>query len=69
MLKLKFIVPLLLFVAPGAFLFVGLYRDPRYVPSPLIGKPAPEFTLPSLQDASYPVSSKELLGQPWVLNV
>lgn len=69
MLKLKFIVPLLLFVALGLFLFVGLYRDPRYVPSPLIGKPAPEFTLPSLQDANYPVSSKELLGQPWVLNV
>ena len=69
MLKLKFIVPLLLFVALGAFLFVGLYRDPRYVPSPLIGKPAPEFTLPSLQDANYPVSSKDLLGQPWVLNV
>jgi cytochrome c biogenesis protein CcmG/thiol:disulfide interchange protein DsbE len=69
MLKLKFIVPLLLFVALGAFLFVGLYRDPRYVPSPLIGKPAPEFTLPSLQDANYPVSSKELIGQPWVLNV
>jgi cytochrome c biogenesis protein CcmG/thiol:disulfide interchange protein DsbE len=39
------------------------------VPSPLIGKPAPQFTLPSLQDASYPVDSKELLGQPWVLNV
>ena len=68
-MKLKFIVPLLLFVALGIFLFVGLFRDPRYVPSPLIGKPAPEFTLPSLQDASYPVSSKELLGQPWVLNV
>jgi cytochrome c biogenesis protein CcmG, thiol:disulfide interchange protein DsbE len=69
MLKLKFVVPLLLFVALGIFLFVGLFRDPRYVPSPLIGKPAPEFTLPSLQDANYPVSSKELLGQPWVLNV
>ena len=68
-MKLKFIGPLLLFVALGIFLFVGLFRDPRYVPSPLIGKPAPEFTLPSLQDASYPVSSKELLGQPWVLNV
>ena len=68
-MKLKFIVPLLLFVALGIFLFVVLFRDPRYVPSPLIGKPAPEFTLPSLQDASYPVSSKELLGQPWVLNV
>ncbi len=66
---LKYVVPLVLFVLLGVFLFVGLHRDPRYVPSPLIGKPAPEFSLPSLQDASYPVSSKDLIGQPWVLNV
>ena len=66
---LKYGIPLVLCLLLGAFLYVGLQRDPRYVPSPLIGKPAPEFTLPSLQDASYPVSSKELLGQPWVLNV
>jgi len=66
---LKFGVPLVIFVLIGLFLFVGLYRDPSYVPSPLIGKQAPEFTLPSLQDASYPVVSKELLGRPWVLNV
>jgi len=65
----KFIVPFGLFLALGAFLYVGLQRDPTYVPSPLIGKQAPEFTLPSLQDAAYPVSTKELLGQPWVLNV
>ncbi len=66
---LKFIVPFGLFLLLAVFLFVGLQRDPSYVPSPLIGKPAPEFSLPSLQDATYPVSSKELLGQPWVLNV
>jgi cytochrome c biogenesis protein CcmG/thiol:disulfide interchange protein DsbE len=66
---LKFIVPFALFALLGVFLFVGLQRDPSYVPSPLIGKPAPEFTLPSLQDANYPVASKELLGRPWVLNV
>jgi cytochrome c biogenesis protein CcmG/thiol:disulfide interchange protein DsbE len=66
---LKYGIPLVLCLLLGVFLYVGLQRDPRYVPSPLIGKPAPEFTLPSLQDASYPVSSKELLGQPWVLNV
>jgi cytochrome c biogenesis protein CcmG/thiol:disulfide interchange protein DsbE len=69
MLKLKFVIPLLLFVVLGLFLFVGLFRDPRMVPSPLIGKPAPAFSLPSLQDAAYPVDSKELLGQAWVLNV
>jgi cytochrome c biogenesis protein CcmG/thiol:disulfide interchange protein DsbE len=66
---LKFGIPLILFVVLGLFLFVGLHRDPSVVPSPLIGKPAPEFSLPSLQDPTYPVSSKELLGQPWVLNV
>jgi len=66
---LKYGVPLALAVLLGVFLFIGLQRDPRYVPSPLIGKPAPEFTLPSLHDASYPVATKELLGQPWVLNV
>ena len=65
----KFVAPFVVFVLLGVFLYVGLYRDPRYVPSPLIGKPAPEFSLPSLQDASYPVSTKELIGQPWVLNV
>ena len=66
---LKYIVPLVMFVALGAFLFVGLQRDPAYVPSPLIGKAAPEFSLPSLQDAAYPISTKDLAGQPWVLNV
>jgi cytochrome c biogenesis protein CcmG/thiol:disulfide interchange protein DsbE len=66
---LKFGVPLALFALLGVFLFVGLQRDPSYVPSPLIGKQAPEFSLPSLHDASYPVASRELLGRPWVLNV
>jgi cytochrome c biogenesis protein CcmG/thiol:disulfide interchange protein DsbE len=69
MRTLKFIIPLLLFVLLGLALFKGLSLNPREVPSPLIGKPAPEFSLPSLHDATYPVSSGELLGQPWVLNV
>jgi cytochrome c biogenesis protein CcmG/thiol:disulfide interchange protein DsbE len=65
----KFSIPLIIVAALGVFLFIGLSRDPGYVPSPLIGKQAPEFSLPSLQDAAYPVSSKELLGRTWVLNV
>jgi cytochrome c biogenesis protein CcmG/thiol:disulfide interchange protein DsbE len=69
MQKLKFIIPLALFALLGMALLKGLSLNPREVPSPLIGKPAPEFVLPSLQDASYPVSSSELRGQPWVLNV
>ena len=65
----KFIVPFGLFALLAVFLYIGLHRDPSYVPSPLIGKQAPEFTLPSLQDPAYPVSSKDLAGRPWVLNV
>ena len=65
----KFIVPFGLFALLGVFLYVGLHRDPSYVPSPLICKQAPEFSLPSLQDPAYPVSSKDLAGRPWVLNV
>jgi cytochrome c biogenesis protein CcmG, thiol:disulfide interchange protein DsbE len=65
----KFIVPFALFVVLGAFLYVGLQRDPSYVPSPLIGKQAPEFSLPSLQDPTYPVSSTDLKGRTWVFNV
>jgi cytochrome c biogenesis protein CcmG/thiol:disulfide interchange protein DsbE len=66
---LKYGIPLILAVVLGVFLTIGLNRDPRYVPSPLIGKPAPEFSLPSLQNPAYAVSSSELRGQAWVLNV
>ena len=66
---LRWSLPLAIFLVVLGFLFVGLFRDPREVPSPLIGKPAPAFRLPSLQDPSYPVDSSELLGQAWVLNV
>jgi len=65
----KFVAPFAIFTAVGAFLFVGLYRDPSFVPSPLIGKPAPQFSLPSLQDPAFPVVSKDLAGKTWILNV
>lgn len=66
---LRFALPLALFVLLGVALLVGLKRDPSYVPSPLIGRAAPEFSLPSLQDANYPIATRDLLGQPWLLNV
>ena len=43
--------------------------DREALPSPLIGKPAPEFSLPVLHDASYSVGTAELQGQPYLLNV
>jgi cytochrome c biogenesis protein CcmG/thiol:disulfide interchange protein DsbE len=47
----------------------GLTLDPKLVPSPLIDKPAPEFSLSMLDAASRKLSTKDMLGQVWVLNV
>lgn len=44
----RYLIPLALFVALVAFLGVGLRLNPREVPSPLIGKPAPAFQLAEL---------------------
>lgn len=68
-MKLKFVIPLVLFLALSLFLLFGLGHDPREVPSPLVGKPAPEFSLPRLDDSSKVVSKKDMLGQVWLLNV
>ena len=65
----KLLIPLALFLVLAGFLFVGLSRDPREVPSPLIGRPAPAFNAPLLADASQHLRPEDLRGQPWVLNV
>jgi cytochrome c biogenesis protein CcmG/thiol:disulfide interchange protein DsbE len=69
MKSLKFLIPLSLFVLLAVFLAVGLRLNPREVPSPLIGKPAPDFTLPTLHQPEATISRKDLLGQVWILNV
>jgi cytochrome c biogenesis protein CcmG, thiol:disulfide interchange protein DsbE len=43
-----FLVPLFAFLLLAVFLYRGLFLNPREVPSPLIGKPAPQFELPKL---------------------
>ena len=65
----RFLVPLALFLVLAAFLAVGLDRNPREVPSPLIGKPAPEFSVPTLQDPQRSVSLADTKGRVWMLNV
>ncbi|MFL6574469.1 MAG: DsbE family thiol:disulfide interchange protein [Burkholderiales bacterium] len=50
-------------------LAVGLRLDPHEVPSPLIGKPAPAFELPLLQQPDKSFSQKDMLGTVWVMNV
>ena len=58
-----------LFVALLALLAIGLQLNPREVPSPLIGKPAPAFDLPLLMEPDKRFSQKEMLGKVWILNV
>ena len=64
----RFLWPLVGFVVLVGFLAVGLSLNPREVPSPLIGKPAPAFTLPQLgSDKTF--SPQDLQGKVWLLNV
>jgi len=57
------------FVALIALLGVGLTLNPREVPSPLIGKPAPQFVLPQLHAPERTFSPAEMSGKVWILNV
>ena len=67
----RFVIPAIVFVALAAVLFIGVVHSPdkSTMQSALLGKPAPQFTLPVLGYDSRKVSSGDLAGRPWVLNV
>ena len=64
----KVFIPLVFLFGLVIFLAIGLNRDPREIPSPLIGKPAPAFTLVTLEsDKTF--SPEQMLGKVWMFNV
>lgn len=66
----RFLLPLALFLALVSTLALGLKRhDTQDIPSPLLGKPVPAFTLTQLEDAGKQFSPRDLKGQVWLLNV
>lgn len=65
----RFILPIVFLGGLVSLLAAGLGLDPREVPSPLVGKPVPEFVLPSLSDSNITVSHADLKGQPYLFNV
>jgi cytochrome c biogenesis protein CcmG/thiol:disulfide interchange protein DsbE len=69
MKALKFLIPLAVFFVLVGFLYRGLKLDPREVPSPLIGKPAPEFALTQLDRPEETIHRADMLGKVWLLNV
>jgi len=69
MKRLWFLIPLAAFLALAVILSIGLKRDPHEVPSPLIDKPAPKFSLARLDDANKVVKLEDLKGKAFILNV
>ena len=65
----RFLWPLAIFLLLVGFLAVGLKLDPREVPSPLIGKPAPAFELPVLHQPGKLFVPGDMRGKVWLLNV
>ncbi len=65
----RFFIPIAVFVVIGGFLLVGLGLNPREVPSPLIDKPAPSFSLARLHEPGQTFGVADLKGQVWLLNV
>lgn len=66
---MRFIIPLVVIVMISVLLYQGLNSNPHEIPSPLIGKPAPVFTLPQLHEPGKKFSPQDMLGKVWLLNV
>ena len=65
----RYLVPIVLFLALIPIFLIGLDRDPSALPSPFIGKPAPEFTLPGLRDPNTTLSNGDYQGKLALVNV
>lgn len=65
----RFLLPLLLFLAVAAFLAAGLKRNPRELPSPLVGKSAPAFQAARVGARDATFSPRDMAGKVWLLNV
>jgi len=66
---IRYLIPLVLFLGLVVLFIFGLNNDPRYVPSPLIDKPAPPFNLPTLHSANTNVHIEDLKGKVSLINV
>lgn len=62
-------IPLVVFAVLVGFFAKGLFLNPREVPSPFIGKPAPAFSLPLVGNANAQFSPADMKGKVWLLNV
>jgi cytochrome c biogenesis protein CcmG/thiol:disulfide interchange protein DsbE len=68
-MRLGAVLPLAVFALIGVLLWSGIGKDPRVLPSVLVGHPAPEFSAPELRDPNRIHSKASLAGEPYLLNV
>jgi cytochrome c biogenesis protein CcmG/thiol:disulfide interchange protein DsbE len=66
---MRFVAPVLVFGLLLVVFYFGLQKDPGFVPSPLIGRPAPAFSMPRLDDPTATLTEANLRGQVSLLNV
>lgn len=69
MKRLFLVLPLALFLIIAVLLYRGLFLDPSRMPSALVGKPFPDFSLPALDDPSRVVTQHDVKGRPALVNI
>lgn len=65
----RYLLPLGIFLVLVVFLGIGLGLNPREIPSPLIDKPAPAFDLVQLHEPGKSLTTQDMQGKVWLLNV
>jgi len=65
----RYLAPVVVFAIMLPVFLIGLNRDPRELPSPLLGKTAPQFELPTVKDPQRTVGSADYDGQLALVNV
>jgi cytochrome c biogenesis protein CcmG/thiol:disulfide interchange protein DsbE len=69
MSRLKLFIPLIIFAVLAIFFWRGLSLDPTSMPSALIDKPMPVFSLPTVKDANQIITQDDLKGEVALVNV
>lgn len=67
--RLVVLIPLAAFLGLVLALAWGLTHDPSTIPSALIGKPVPQFSLPPVKGRTLGLSSEDLRGEVSLVNV
>ena len=69
MMRYVFLLPVAAFAALALWFAAGLGRDPGYIPSMLIDRPAPQFSLPPIAGRDRGFSSEDLKGEVSMVNI